>query len=151
MRSMFILAAAVALSTAAVAQPDKDHASHHPAGAPAPEAPARAVKATPKPTAKGGAPSSAQMDAMMKSMQEMHAKMMVARTPEERQVLMADHMKTMQDGMAMMNQMREGMGAMGSGGGTAASPEIMGKRMDMMEMMMQMMMDREAAGSVPAK
>jgi len=33
---------------------------------------------------------------------------------------------------------------MGRGGGMAMSPEMMGRRMDMMEMMMQMMMDREA-------
>ena len=30
-------------------------------------------------------------------------------------------------------------------GGMSASPDMMGKRMDMMELMMQMMMDREAA------
>jgi hypothetical protein len=39
-------------------------------------------------------------------MQEMHEKMMAARTPAERQALMADHMKAMQDGMAMMGQMK---------------------------------------------
>lgn len=81
----------------------------------------------------------------MKSMQEMHDKMMAAKTPEERQALMADHMKAMQGGMGMMGQMR------GAQGGTSTSPEMMAKRMDMMEMMMQMMMDREAARSAPMK
>jgi hypothetical protein len=71
--------------------------------------------------------------AALKSMQEMRDRMMAATTAQERHALMADHMKAMQDGMAMMSRMR---------GGT--SSEAMSKRMDMMEMMMQMMMDREA-------
>ena len=79
----------------------------------------------------------------MKSMQEMHARMMAAKTAEERQALMADHMKVMQDGMAMMGQMN------GRKGGT--SPESMSKRLDMMEMMMQMMVDRDAAHAPAAK
>ena len=80
----------------------------------------------------------------MKSMQEMHEKMMSAKTPEGRQALMAEHMKTMQDGMTMMGQMKGGKAAKpGMGGGMVMSPEMMGKRMDMMEMMMKMMMDRE--------
>jgi hypothetical protein len=90
------------------------------------------------------------MDSMMKSMQEMHDKMMAAKTPEERAKLMQEQMKLMQDGMAMMGQMRGGkggmggMGGMGAGGGMSMGPEMMGKRMDMMEMMMKMMVDREA-------
>lgn len=48
---------------------------------------------------------------------------------------MVDHMKAMQDGMAMMGQMK--------GEKSGMSSEAMGKRMDMMEMMMQMVMDRE--------
>ena len=54
---------------------------------------------------------------------------------------MKDHRQSMQDGMAMMGRMREGMGAKRS---MAMDPETMKRRMDMMEMMMQMMMDREA-------
>ena len=79
----------------------------------------------------------------MKSMKEMHAKMMAAKTVEERQALMGEHMKTMQDGMAMMGQMK--------GEKSGMSPDAMGKRMDMMEMMMQMMMDREAAHTPATK
>ena len=41
----------------------------------------------------------------------MHQKMMNAKTPAERQALMADHMKAMQGGMAMMKEMH-GMGGM---------------------------------------
>ena len=42
------------------------------------------------------------MDAQMKKMREMHEKMIGSKTPEERSRMMAEHMKTMQDGMQMM-------------------------------------------------
>ena len=46
------------------------------------------------------------VDQHMKIMpQTMHEKFLAAKTPEERQALMAEHMKLMQDGMAMMKQM----------------------------------------------
>ena len=47
----------------------------------------------------------AMMDTHMKSMREMHDKMSRARTPQEREALMADQMKMMQEGMGMMMQM----------------------------------------------
>jgi hypothetical protein len=127
-----------ALSTTVPAQPStatQDHAAHHP---PAAASAASGVKAP-----GGKIPAAAGPSATMKSMQEMHAKMMAAKTVEERQALMADHMKAMQDGMSMMGQMKGERGGMSS--------EAMGKRMDMMEMMMQMMMDREAARAPAAK
>ena len=94
------------------------------------------------------------MDAQMKSMQAMHDKMMSAKTPEERSKLMAEHMKTMQDGMAMMPGMSgAGMGGMpgmtGMKDGMGAHHQMMEKRMAMMETMMKMMMDRMPAA--PAK
>ena len=85
------------------------------------------------------APLAGPIDTQMQSMREMHDKMAAAKSPEERQALMAQHMKVMQDGMAMMGEMRSGKAGM------PMTPEMMGRRMDMMEMMMQMMMDREAA------
>ena len=93
------------------------------------------------------------MDAQMKTMQAMHDKMMAAKTPEERSKLMAEHMKTMQDGMAMMEGMSgSGMGGMkgmqgmsGMGGDMAARHQTMEKRMEMMQTMMKMMMDRMPA------
>jgi hypothetical protein len=88
------------------------------------------------------------MDSQMKSMQEMHNKMMAAKTPEERNVLMAAHMKTMQDGMTMMKGMTPSSMADMKEGATERS-QMMEKRMEMMESMMQMMMDRLPA--VPAK
>ena len=111
MRSVFVLAFAAALSTGALAQSDKEHAAHHPEGASAP-----AAKATPK------AAAPARMDMQMKSMQEMHEKMMAAKTPEERQALMTEHMKSMQGGMAMMGQMKA---PDAKGSGKPMSPEMM--------------------------
>lgn len=111
-------------------------------------------------------------DSRMKVMQEMHQKMVNASTPADRQALMADHMKAMQDGMAMMKEMQAmhgadgmtcmgGMGMMGSSGGTApmagmggGMPTDMAKRhqlmadhMAMMQMMMDMMAERMPSAS----
>jgi hypothetical protein len=105
----------------------EEHAGHHPAGT-------------------VPAPAPAGYDQQMKMMQEMHQKMAAAKTPEERAALMKDHMKAMHEGMGMMGQMRDMMGGKGMGSGKSAmpvDPETMKRRMDMMEIMMQMMMDRE--------
>ena len=96
----------------------------------------------------------AKMDAQMKDMREMHDKMMSAKTPEEHNRLMAEHMKSMQGGMKMMDGMTtSGMGGMkGSqsmSGEMGGRHQTMEKRMQMMQMMMQMMMDRMPAA--PAK
>ncbi|WP_058087343.1 hypothetical protein [uncultured Acidovorax sp.] len=117
----------------AFAQAAEEHQAHHPAGAasaagPVKKAPVKAM----------GADKMAAMDQHMKSMQAMHEKMMAAPTPEARQALMAEHMKTMQEGMTMMKQ----MGGKGMKGDMASRQQMMEKRMDMMESMMQMMMDR---------
>jgi hypothetical protein len=117
-----------------------------------------------------GAGSTVAMDSRMKAMQEMHQKMMNASTPAERQALMADHMKAMQGGMAMMKEMHAthagngsgGMGMMGSPGGAAPMagmcdgkdmPADMAKRHQMMTdhmAMMQTMMDMMADRMPPA-
>lgn len=86
--------------------------------------------------------------------------MMNAKTPEERNALMAGHMKAMQDGMGMMKGIsgKGGKGPMGGTGGMGAMtdpkgmPADMAKHPQMMERhmdMMQMMMDR--LPSSPAK
>ncbi|MDP1645240.1 MAG: hypothetical protein Q8L71_07020 [Thiobacillus sp.] len=99
----------------------------------------------------------------MKDMQAMRDKMMDAKTPAERQALMNEHMKTMQEGMAMMKDMK-GMGGMhGKEGmpgmsGMKEMPMHMGKhhktmemRMDMMQTMMEMLMQRmPGAATAPA-
>ena len=95
----------------------------------------------------------AKMDAQMKTMQGMHEKMMNAKTPEERSKMMAEHMKAMQDGMAMMGGMSgAGMGDMkgmqempNMSGDIGARQQMMEKRMEMMQTMMKMMMDRMPA------
>jgi hypothetical protein len=89
----------------------------------------------------------AMMNTQTKMMQGMHDKMMAAKTPEERSKLMAEHMKTMQDGMKMMDGMGgAGMGDMkgmqGMTGEMGARHQMMEKRMEMMQAMMKMMMDR---------
>jgi hypothetical protein len=89
------------------------------------------------------------MDAQMKKMREMHDKMAAAKTPDERSKLMAEHLKTMQDGMQMMGGISGMNGMPGPGMGDMkdmpAHHSMMDKRMAMMETMMQMMMDRMPA------
>lgn len=87
----------------------------------------------------------------MQEMQEMHQKMMDAKTPAERQALMADHMKAMEGGMAMMRGMHgmQGMACMGDGKGMPADMakchQMRADHMAMMQMMMEMMADRMPA------
>ena len=136
--SLALAIAAIGTSTwAAQADP---HKGHHPAGA------ASASKAM---SGKAG-PEMARMDTQMKAMREMHDKMMAAKTPEERNALMAEHMKAMQEGMTMMNGMPAGgmsgmsgmSGMKGMKGDMAEHHQMMEKRMEMMQATMQMMMDR---------
>ena len=89
----------------------------------------------------------AHLDTQTKAMQTMHEKMMAAKTPEERNSLMAVHMKSMQDGMKMLEGMSSvGMkGMSGMSGEMGAHHAMMEKRMAMMQTMMKMMMDRMPA------
>jgi len=140
--SIFAAAAAVTFAGCSSfpgsgAKQPEEHEAHHPVAQAAPKV------------------DPAKFDQQMKTMQEMHQKMMAARTPAERAALMNDHMKTMQDGMAMMGQMGGGMpmqgGGMSSMSGGPSMQKNMMQRMDMMEMMMQMMVDGEAAMPPSAK
>ena len=83
--------------------------------------------------------SMAGMDAQMKTMRDMHDKMMSDKTPEERSKLMVEHMKVMQDGMAMKGMSND----------VGTHHPMMEKRMEMMHSTMRMMMDRLPAA--PAK
>lgn len=147
-RNLALAAVATALCLAGpAARAAADHSSHHPA-----------ASASAPGDAQGAAEEASRMDEHMKHMREMHEKMMNAKTPEERSALRAEHMKAMQDGMAMM-------GGAGAGGGMqchgakqgkgamhdnmAAHHEAIEKRLDMMQSMMQMMLDRLPA--TPAK
>ena len=82
----------------------------------------------------------------MKQMQAMHEKMMAATTPEERAALMDQQMKSMQNGMHMMDMMKQDSSGMPMSG---QKHEMMEMRLDMMQMMMQAMMDRQSAQNPP--
>lgn len=98
--SLAIAVAVAAPSTLTLAAQDDEHAGHHPA----PAASAPGAKAVPgKPAA-----DMARMDTQMKAMAQMHEKMQAATTPAERNALMAEHMKSMQEGMTMINGMSSG-------------------------------------------
>ncbi len=129
--SLVLAIAAVAAPTQAA--PDDQHQAHHPAGTASMPAP----KAMPGQTR----PDVARMDTQIKSMREMHDKMMAAKTPADRDALTAEHMKIMQDGMTMMNGMSPG-GMSGMKGDMAARHQTMETRMEMMQATMEMMMDR---------
>jgi len=126
------LCMAVAAWTAS-AQTADEHKNHHPQAAAPSAAPIQKPADSTMEAAKMGA-----MTQHMKAMQAMHEKMAAAKTPEERQALMSEHMKLMQEGMAMMKPM-EGKPGMG---GMPDRQRMLEKRMEMMESMMQMMMDR---------
>jgi hypothetical protein len=158
MKTMRLLPAVVSItclvaSSVSFAVTAEEHASHHPDLV---AAAASASKSTAASKAKAAAPAkaassvgmqmSADMDKQMQAMRDMHDKMMNAKTQEERRALMGDQMKTMQDGMSMMSQMsKDCMGKGDMMSDMHKHHEAMMKRMDMMQMMMQMMMDRASA------
>nr|WP_133702708.1 hypothetical protein [Roseateles toxinivorans] len=142
MKFLALVAAVPFIVGCAAAQPKQpDHQAHHPDGA------ASAAVAKPMPGMGGD------MAVKMKAMQEMHQKMMAAKTAEERQALMAEHMKAMQGGMGMMKGMSGMAGGAAMGKDMPADPQrrmqTMEQRMDMMQMMMEMMMDRMPAVPAP--
>lgn len=85
-----------------------------------------------------GCPKATDANSLTQQMQSMHEQMAAANTPAQRRALMAEHMKTMQQGMMMMNQMGSSACA-----DTMGSSEMTQTRLNMMTMMMQMMMDRQ--------
>ena len=107
-----------------------------------------------------------QMQEKMKAMQEQMEKLQATSDPQERQKLMQEHMQAMQDSMKAMHSMGGPM-MMGNGqpGGMAKDGHkhkaggdmtqhhaMMEKRMDMMQMMMEQMMQHDSAtASMPAK
>lgn len=106
-------------------------------------------------------PMMAQMDEHMKKMQALHDRMMGAATPAERQKAMEAAHKEMQES-TMMKPMMQGGGMMGGGmmgnkgktGDAHAEMQMMGKRMDMMQMMMDqqgMMVPPKSGDEAPKK
>ena len=147
MKSTHLISAALvtaALTTSSWAAQHDQHTGHHPAGAAS--APAAQAKSA------GLDTQLTRIDTQTKAMRLIHDRMVAAKTPEERAALMAEHLKTMQEGMTMMN----GIGAGGMSGmkgemkgdmkaDMAIHHQSMEKRMEMMQAMMQMMMDRMPA------
>lgn len=121
MKTFIVLAAVIALGGCA------SHSGMHHPGAPHDQA--------------------ARYDHQMKRMSDMHQKMTAAKTPQERQALMAEHMQAMQGGMSMMCEMR-GHGMAMQGG---ASADLAKRCMDMKDMMTNMMLDRDSSRVPPAR
>jgi hypothetical protein len=132
-RPLSFALALIALGAPSWAAQHDQHKAHHPAGS----ASAAATKPMPGKTT----PEMARMSNQMKAMQEMHGRMVASKTPEERNALMAEHMKTMQEGMGMM----KGMGGMTPPNSQSTDNQrqtMMEQRMEMMQTMMEMMVDR---------
>lgn len=125
-----------------------DHKEHHPASATA-----SAKSAATVPVASASKNGVKKVDDQMKMMQDMHEKMMNAKSPEERNALMGEHMKVMQDGMSMMKNMGADSKSNMQGGMHKDKNmyQMMEKRMEMMETMMQMMIDRMPAAAPAMK
>ncbi len=92
--------AALAFTNIQAADDPEDHAAHHP------EEKHQTAKAKSADTESAKA-----MDKQMATMHEMHEKMMAAKTPQDRQALMGNHMKIMQESMAMISGMGMAGGA----------------------------------------
>ena len=89
-----------------------------------------------------------QMMDCVKDMQAQMDKMRQTTEPKEREKLLADHTKSMQEGMQMMHAMGGGMTGGGQGGSSGQSAETMERRMDMMQMeqMQHQQMMQQAPG-----
>lgn len=154
-----ICAALLSISAIAATAPEHDHSHGQKSTAPA-------STVTPSTVTPPATTNFTSHEEQMSRMSDLHEKMMAAKTPAERQKLMAENMKLMQEGMDMMKAMQGqpgmdmGMGMMGKGGmaqddkggmnmGSCMDMhKPMNQRMDMMEMMMQMMLDQQKAGAM---
>ncbi|WP_240538513.1 hypothetical protein [Rhodoferax sp. PAMC 29310] len=130
------------MTTSTWAASDAQHDSHHPVPTTA-VLMAHAETTTPAPGMGNMCPMAGMpgREAQLKSMRDMHDKMLAAKTPEERNALMTEKMGVMQNGMNMMGGMGPGA-MMGKPGDSATRQSMVEQRMEMMQSMMQMMMDR---------
>ena len=88
------------------------------------------------------------MQQRFQQMQTMMDQTTQAKTPAERQKLMAEHRQMMQEQMAAMRDMTGPGGMMGKDQGTGtmdpnAQMQMMQRRMDMMQQMMEQMMQQQ--------
>ncbi|AOZ03009.1 hypothetical protein BKK81_28070 [Cupriavidus sp. USMAHM13] len=128
---------------------DAEHEQHHPkeeAKKPVKKpAPAAAPAAAPQAT------GNADLDAQVAHLRAIRERLSRANTPEERQALMAERNKVMQDAMSIMQKDMMGMGMAGpSKGKGQATPaqmqmchDMMGQHMAFMQEVMPMMMDNQ--------
>jgi hypothetical protein len=169
LRRLPVLLAAATFAWAPVAfsaspSTDAEHEQHHPkeeVKKPA-KKPAPAAAPAVAPQAKGNP----ELDAQVAHLRAIRERLSRANTPEERQALMAERNKVMQDAMAIMHKDMMGMGmGMGMGPGTGmagpggmtspqgkgrAAPvqmqmcqDMMGQHMAFMQEMMQAMTDNQ--------
>lgn len=132
--------------------------------APAKSAKTKSAPVKPAATSKEADKQWAEMQENMKKMQAQMEKIHQTTDPKEREKLLQEHMRTMEDTMQVMRGMGGGMmmgmmdggktgggmmggGMMGGQGSPGATPDknIMERRMDMMHMMMEQMMGHERA------
>lgn len=126
--AMFFTTHLASATVSLAASDGASHKAHRPTAASAPSAKSKKL---------------AGVDQQIKQMLAMHEKMMAATTPEERAALMDEQMKSMQNGMHMMDMMKRDSSGMPM---SDQMHEMMEKRLDMM----QMMMDRLSAQNPPA-
>lgn len=138
--SIITAAATTALAGSIWAASDGRHDSHGPMAGGAIQV-AQAMPGGHAPGMGGGMATTPGYADQMKAMQEMHAKMQSAKTPQQHSALMAEQMKVMQNGMGMMGHMG-GAAMAGKPGDMPARQDLMEQRMELMQSMMQMMMDR---------
>lgn len=144
------LAASAAVAIAATTT-NPDHVGHHPAAATSAAATSDAATSDAGATTAQRLDNMRQMGKQQKSMHELHQKFMAATTPEERNALMPEHMKAMQQamdmmqgmsGMHMMDDMKTDAIKMKMPSDMTLHHQMMEQRMEMMQTMMQMMLDR---------
>jgi hypothetical protein len=139
-----LMVVALIASTSLATAPAMADDAHHPERAQA------AQSAPTQATAKSSEQTVKAMQANVKKMQIQLDRIATAKTDDERQKALMDHMQTMQESMQMGRGMQSGMTGcpmmgtmgqggmmMGSGNSTEGRMQQMEKRMDMMEMMMK--------------
>ena len=158
MKHLTITAAAASMLFVAPAFADD---AHHPEKAPKTAAAAtKPAEAKPMQTDQ----SMAAMQDRMQKMSELMDKAQKTTDPKERQKLLEAHMQAMSEGMKVMSGMGDGMmmGMMGGRDGAKdkgqhdncsmmGGHEMMGKRMDMMQMMMGQMMEHQKTAEAMAR
>lgn len=131
-----LMCAGASLALAAGPSSGTEHDHNHP------------EKKTAAPTAAPAQQSNADFDAQIAHLRAIRERLARANTPEERQALMNERMKVMQNMMADVRRMGDTKAAKGTGpaGQMAMCQGMMEQHTAMMQEMMQMMMDGQGMG-----